>query len=300
MSEGHSHATAASAGSRHLRPLAIALALTATYMVVEVVAGILTNSLALISDAGHMLTDVVGLSMALAAIRFSQSRRDTSHTYGLYRLEILASLVNALLLFAVSGYVIYEAVQRFSEPPEVRGVPLMVVAAVGLIVNLISFRLLAAGSKESINVRGAFLEVMADALGSAGVLLAGLILITTGWQYADPLIGAGIGLFILPRTWRLAKASLRILLEIAPANIDVGEIQSRLASIPGVEEVHDLHVWTLTSGIDSASGHLALTEGADVRAVLSSATTLFQNEFGVSHVTLQCEPQGFREKPITV
>jgi cobalt-zinc-cadmium efflux system protein len=280
--------------------LAIALGLTASYMVVEVVAGILTNSLALISDAGHMMTDVVGLTMALTAIQFSQSRRDASHTYGLYRLEILASLANALLLFGVAAYVLYEAVQRFSEPPDVRGVPLMIVAAVGLIVNLISFRLLAAGSKESLNVRGAFLEVMADALGSAGVLLAGLILITTGWPYADPVIGAAIGLFILPRTWRLAKAALRILLEIAPAHIDVQEVQSRLSSLPGVDEVHDLHIWTLTSGIDSASGHIRLTKEADLQTVLSSATDLFENEFNIAHVTLQCEPQGFRENPIKV
>lgn len=300
MSEGHTHATAASAGSQHARPLAIALALTAGYMLIEVAAGILTNSLALISDAGHMLTDVAGLAMALAAIQFSRSRRSTSHTYGLYRLEILASLANALLLFGVAAYVIYEAIQRFSEPPEVHGLPLMIVASVGLIVNLISFRLLAAGSKESINVRGAFLEVISDALGSAGVLIAGLILIITGWPYADPIIGAAIGLFILPRTWRLGRAALRILLEISPARIDVDEVAARLKALPGVHDVHDLHIWTLTSGIDAASGHLKMSEGADLAAVIRASTSLLENDFGVHHVTLQCEPSGFDEPPMKV
>lgn len=300
MGEGHSHVSAQSAGAKHRRPLSLALALTASYMVVEVIAGVLTGSLALISDAGHMLTDVAGLGMALAAIQFSQSRRSSSHTYGLYRLEILASLANAILLFGVAAYVLYEAVQRFQSPTDVPGVPLLIVAAVGLLVNLVSFRLLAAGSKESINVRGAFLEVAADALGSAGVLVAGLILITTGWPYADPIIGAGIGLFILPRTWRLGKAALRILLEVAPERLDIDLVTSRLSGLPGVAEVHDLHVWTLTSGIDAASGHLKLTDGADLAAVIREATTLLEEDFGVSHVTLQCEPAGFVEAAMEV
>lgn len=300
MSEGHSHVSAQSASAKHRRPLVVALALTASYMVVEVVAGVLTGSLALISDAGHMLTDVAGLGMALAAIQFSQSRRSTSHTYGLYRLEILASLANALLLFGVAAYVLYEAVQRFQSPTEVAGVPLLVVAAAGLIVNLISFRLLAAGSKESINVRGAFLEVVADALGSAGVLIAGLILIVTGWPYADPIIGAAIGLFILPRTWRLGKASLRILLEVAPERIDVAQVTDRLLELPGVADVHDLHIWTLTSGIDAASGHLKMAEGAGLADVIRAATNLLENDYGVNHVTLQYEPAGFEEPAMEV
>lgn len=300
MSDGHSHVTAQSAGAKHRRPLTIALLLTASFMVVEIVAGILTGSLALLSDAGHMLTDVVGLGMALAAIQFSQSRRSTSHTYGLYRLEILASLANALLLFAVAAYVLYEAVQRFQEPTEIPGVPLLIVAVAGLIVNLISFRLLVAGSKESINVRGAFLEVVADALGSAGVLLAGLILITTGWPYADPIIGAAIGLFILPRTWRLGKAALRILLEIAPERIDIELVTSSLHAVPGIEAVHDLHVWTLTSGIDAASGHVQMSSGADLAAVIRDATTVLKEEFDINHVTLQCEPAGFAEAAMEV
>lgn len=300
MSQGHSHATALSAGGRHRRPLVYALALTATYMVVEAVAGVLLGSLALISDAGHMLTDVAGLGMALAAIGFAQTRRRASHTYGLYRLEVLASVANAMLLFGVAGYVLYEAFRRFSAPVEVPGLPLLLVATVGLGVNLVSFRLLRAGARESLNVRGAFLEVMADALGSAGVILAGVVLLTTGWPYADPIIGAAIGLFILPRTWRLGRAALRILLEISPPGLDLAEVERRLAALPGVGEVHDLHVWTLTSGLDAASGHLRLCAGADLGGVLRAATELLEHDFGIGHVTLQCEPVGFRESPAEV
>ena len=272
-----------------------ALLLTATYMVAEVAGGIVFNSLALLSDAGHMLTDVAGLGMALAAIQFAQGRRDTSHTYGLYRLEVLASLVNAVLLFAIAGYVLYEAYGRLTEPPDVPGLPLMLVATVGLVVNIISFRLLRAGAKESLNVRGAFLEVLSDMLGSVGVIVAGLVLVTTGWPYVDAIVGAGIGLFILPRAWRLGREALRILLEIAPAAIDVGTLQTRLAALPGVAGIHDLHVWTLTSGLQAATGHVQLADGADTGEVLRAATDLLEHDFDVRHVTLQCEPPGFRE-----
>lgn len=295
MSEGHSHASAVSAGGRHRRPLLIAFGLTAAYMLVEAVAGLLTGSLALLSDAGHMLTDVAGLGMALAAITFAQSRRSRSHTYGLYRLEVLASLANAVLLFAVAGYVLFEAARRLSEPPDVAGAPLLIVASVGLVINLISFRLLQAGAKDSLNVRGAFLEVVSDALGSAGVLLAGAIVLLTGWSYADPIIGAAIGLFILPRTWALGRAALRILLEIAPPGVDVAEIERRLGAVAGVDSVHDLHVWTLTSGLEAATGHLRLEPAALFDTVLRDATQLLENEFSINHVTLQCEPAGFSE-----
>ena len=275
----------------------MAFLLTAGYMVVEAVAGVAFGSLALLSDAGHMLTDVAGLGMALAAIQFAQSRRDSSHTYGLFRLEVLAALVNAALLFGVAAYVLYEAIRRFADPPDVPGVPLLVVAGLGLVVNLVSFGLLRAGAKESLNVRGAFLEVLSDLLGSVGVIVAGVVLITTGWPYADPIIGAAIGLFILPRAWRLGRDALRILLEIAPAQTDVPALERRLRALPGVADVHDLHVWTLTSGINAASGHLAIDEPAELEGVLRRATELLRDDFDVGHVTLQCEPRGFRETP---
>ena len=296
MGSGHAHGGGfASAAGRHRRPLVIAFALTATYMVVELVGGLVFGSLALLSDAGHMLTDVVGIGMALAAIQLTLGERKIGHTYGLYRLEVLAALANALLLFAVAGYVLFEAYRRFSDPPEVPGLPLLVVAAVGLAVNVTSFLFLRAGAKESLNVRGAFLEVLADMLGSAGVIVAGIVLITTGWQYADPLIGAAIGLFILPRTWRLGREALRILLEIAPKEIDVREVARRLGALPGVAEVHDLHVWTLTPGMLAASGHLALADTTRLDSVLTAANRLLADDFEIHHATLQCEPPGFTE-----
>ena len=300
MSEGHSHTDAVSAAGRHRRPLVIALVITAVYMVVEALTGILTGSLALLSDAGHMLTDVVGLGMALAAIQFASRSRERSNTFGLYRLEVLAGLANAVLLFGVAIYVLYEAVQRFSDPPDIAGAPMLIVAAVGLGVNLVSFRLLRAGAAESLNVKGAFLEVMADALGSAGVLLAGAIVLITGWPYADPIIGAGIGLFILPRTWRLGRAAIRILLESAPPDVDVEEVESRLSGLAGVLAVHDLHIWTVTSGVDAASAHLELAPGAALGDVLGRATRLLEVDFGIDHVTLQCEPEGHEEEPARI
>ena len=290
-SPNHEHAPSAlSAAGRHRRPLLIAFLLTLSYALVEAGTGIGFGSLALLSDAGHMLTDVVGLGMALAAIQLAGVRRDPSHTYGLYRLEVLAALVNAGLLFAVAGYVLYEAARRFFAPSEVPGTALLVVAVIGLIVNLISFLLLREGAKESLNLRGAFLEVFSDMLGSAGVIVAGIILITTGWPYADPIIGAAIGVFILPRAWRLGREALRVLLEVAPPDCDVGEARSRLAALPGVEDVHDLHIWTLTSGMNMASGHVSVTTAADVGPVVRAARDLLERDFAVGHVTLQCEP----------
>ncbi len=268
MSSEHAHRQRLSAAGRHIGPLLAAFILTLSYAVVEVVVSLLVGSLALLSDAAHMLTDVVGLGMALAAIQLASQRRDPAHTYGLYRLEVLAALADAGLMFAVAGYVLYEAILRFAHPPTVPGLPLLLVASVGLVVNLVSFALLRAGAKESLNVRGAFLEVFSDVLGSAGVIVAGVILITTGWPYADPIIGAAIGLFILPRAWRLGRDALRVLLEIAPRDIDVGEIEARLTALPGIAGVHDIHVWTLTSGMPMATGHIAIDPCADSGEVL--------------------------------
>lgn len=297
MGDGHEHPGAMSAGGRHKRPLLLAFALTAAYMLVEATVAVATGSLALLSDAGHMLTDVVGLGLALAAIQVGQSRRSPSQTYGLYRLEVLAALVNAVLLFAIAGYVLLEAYHRFGDPTDVPGAPMLVVAAVGLAVNLVSFSLLRAGAKESLNLRGAFLEVISDALGSAGVLVAALVILTTGWGYADPIIGVAIGLFILPRAWRLGRGALRILLEVAPPEIDVQDMERRLRAVPGVADVHDLHVWTLTSGLEAASGHLRLRQDASSTEVLRAASHLLRDDFGIAHATLQCEPPDFREAP---
>ena len=293
MSGGHTHASAVSAAGEHKHPLVIALCLTAVYMIVEVAVGFAVGSLALVSDAGHMLTDVAGLGMALAAIQVAQSHRSASATFGLYRLEVLAALVNAVLLFGIAVYVLAEAWRRFQDPADVPGVWLLVVATVGLGVNVISFLLLRAGARESLNVRGAFLEVLSDMLGSVGVIVAGVVLITTGWQYIDPIVGVGIGLFILPRAYRLGREALRVLLQVAPAEIDVDGVRARLGGVPGVAAVHDLHVWTLTSGLRVASGHLDLAAGVEAGPVLEQARGLLRDEVGIEHVTLQVEPPGF-------
>jgi len=290
----------ASAAGRHKRPLQLAFGLTFLYMVAEVVGGLTTGSLALLSDAAHMGTDVLGLGMALAAIHLASRPAPSHRTYGTYRLEVLAALANGVLLFGVAGYVLFEAYRRLTDPPEVLGVPMLVVAVIGLLVNLASFRLLTAGSKESLNVKGAFLEVLSDLLGSVGVIIAAIVVATTGWRYADPIIGAGIGLFILPRTWKLCAQAVRILIEAAPPGIDVDAVKVRLLAVPGVASVHDLHIWTITSGMDAASGHVVVAEGTSADEVLDRVTTVLADEYHVAHSTIQCEPVGHtdRESPV--
>jgi cobalt-zinc-cadmium efflux system protein len=287
--DGHGHVSAASAGGRHRRPLFIAFVLTAAFAVAEFVVGVSVNSLALISDAAHMGTDVLGLGMALAAISLARRSTTEQRTFGLYRLEVLAALANGILLFGVAGYVIWEAVRRISEPPEVPGIPLLVTALIGLAINIVSLRLLSAGAKESLNLKGASLEVLGDMLGSVGVIAAATVISTTGWAYADPIVGVAIGLFILPRTWKLTRQALRILLEAAPPEVDIAEVRAKLLTVPGVADVHDLHVWTITSGIESASGHVVIEEAAEFTEVLREVQTLLREDYHVEHSTIQCE-----------
>lgn len=288
----HSHGSGVRAGSRYKRRLIWVFGLVVVFMVVEIVAGILTNSLALLSDAGHMATDALGLGMALAAIvAADRAGTEGRRTFGLYRLEILAALANAVLLFGVAGYVIYEAVQRLQEPPEVLSGPMLVVAVLGLVVNVIGWWLLREGAEESINVEGAYLEVLADLIGSVGVILAALIILFTGWPYADPIFGAAIGLFILPRAWRLGKRAIRVLVQAAPEGVDLDLIRDQLMSIEGVTDVHDLHIWTLTSEMEVGSVHLMTPAEADTHAILDRATTMLRDEFGIAHATLQVEPE---------
>lgn len=302
---GHAHSSAAtqlpsgSAGAAHKKRLAFALGLTATYMVAEVVGGILTGSLALISDAAHMGTDVLGLGLALAAIHLASRPAAGQRTYGTYRLEVLAAIINGLLLFGVAGYVLFEAYRRIQDPPEVLGVPMLVVAVIGLAVNIVSFRLLSAGARDSLNVRGAYLEVLSDMLGSIGVIVAAIVIATTGWRYADAIVGAGIGLFILPRTYSLMKQALRIIMEVAPPEVDISEVHARLAGIAGVEAVHDLHVWTITSGMEAATAHLVVPQDGDWHRVLDTASDILA-EYGVTHPTIQVEPPNHTERDTAV
>ncbi len=290
---GHSHSHGvARAGARHAKPLAYALALSSLILVVEVVTAIATGSLALLSDAGHMLTDVAGLGMALAAIHLAsrgQAREDRS--FGLYRLEILAALANAILLFGVAAYVLFEATRRINDAPELASTPVLVVAAIGLLANLAAFRLLRAGAKESVNVEGAYLEVLADLVGSAVVIASAGVIAVTHWWWLDPIAGAALGLWILPRTFRLARKALRVLLQAAPDGIDLAAVHRDLAALPDVVDVHDLHVWTLTSEMDVATAHLMIRRGGDAHAVLDQARAMLVARYQLAHATLQVEPE---------
>jgi cobalt-zinc-cadmium efflux system protein len=273
----------------------MAFGVVAVFFVVEAVAGVVTGSLALLSDAGHMLTDVLGLGMALAAISLASrgtSRRGRS--FGLYRLEILAALANAVLLFGVAGYVLYEAVKRIGEPADIPATSVLVVAAAGLVANIIGFLLLRSGAEESVNVRGAYLEVLADLIGSVAVIISSIVIAITGWTWVDPVAGALLGLWILPRTWRLAAEALRVLLQAAPSRVDLAAVEADLAGLPGVVDVHDLHIWTLTSEMDVASAHLMVTAGQDTHAVLDQARQLLADRYDVTHATLQIEPDDHR------
>jgi len=299
MASGHEHShgpSLARAGERHRGRLTIAFAVILGFFVVQVVAAFWTNSLSLLSDAAHMLTDVVGLGMALAAIQLAtrfaerpQSAR-SAHTFGLYRLEILAAFVNSLLLFGVAAWVVFEAIRRLGDEPEVLGGPMLVVAVLGLLANLVAFALLREGASESVNVEGAYLEVLADTVGSVGVIAAAVVLQVFGWTWIDAVVGAAIGLWILPRTWRLGRRAVRILLQAAPVGFDLDQLAVDLGAIDGVVDVHDLHVWTLTSEMDAASAHLVTRAGADSHAVLDGARQCLAETYGVTHGTFQVEP----------
>jgi cobalt-zinc-cadmium efflux system protein len=290
---GHSHNhTSDALRSGNRRRLLGAFVVTLVFLVVEVVFGILSNSLALLSDAGHMFTDVLGLGMALAAMHLAdRSRARTSRTFGLYRLEILAALANGVLLFGIGAYVLVEAFRRLANPPEVAHLPMLLVAIGGLIANLVAFALLRGGAKENLNLRAAYLEVVSDALGSVGVIVAAVVMQITGWPYADPIAGAAIGLFILPRTWRMTSQTLRILVQAAPPHLDLDEVSRALLELEGVVDVHDLHCWTLTSDMEVASAHLKVCRGADTGAILRSARAMLAGRFSVRHATLQIEDE---------
>ncbi len=279
------------AGARHVKPLVISFALVVAFLVVQVVVGIVTGSLALLSDAGHMATDALGLGMALAAIQAaSNARVHPQRTFGLYRLEILAALLNAMLLFAVAGYVLFQAVGRLDGAPDIASTPVLIVGVIGLCVNVTAFFLLRAGAKQSLNMRGAYLEVVSDMLGSVGVIVAAVIWGITGWTWVDPAIGAVIGVFILPRAWRLGHEALLVLVQAAPSRLDIPELRRELGTITGVVDVHDVHVWTLTSEMDVATAHLMVAVGTDSHAVLDQARHLLADRHGITHATLQVEP----------
>ncbi|MGT2440852.1 cation diffusion facilitator family transporter [Bradyrhizobium betae] len=290
----HGGGSVGTAGARHANKLAWALAMTATYMIAEVIGGLVTGSLALLADAAHMLTDVGGLALALLAIRFAAREATPQRTFGYLRMEVLSALANAVVLLLLTVYILYEAYQRFLSPPEVLSGPMLIVAAIGLAVNLISMWLLSSGSSESLNVKGAYFEVLSDMLGSIGVIVAALLMMWKGWALADPIIGAGIGLFIVPRTWSLLSQVTHILMEGTPPNVDIGAIEKKLLAIPGSVAVHDLHVWTVTSGFDAMSCHLVVADMSAGREALREARNLMKAEYGIEHTTIQVEDEAMR------
>lgn len=292
---GHGHAHEVSASGKNKKQLIIVLAMTSFYMFAEIIGGLWTGSLALLADAGHMLTDVGGLALALVAIKFAERPATPEKTYGYYRVEILAALTNAVVLIGISIYILYEAYERFKNPPEVQSVGMLVIASIGLIINIVGVLILRAGSKESLNMKGAYFEVLSDLLTSVGVIIAGIIMLTTGWYYADPIISAGIGLFIFPRTWALLKDAVGILLEGTPSDINIAALREVLENSEGVAGVHDLHVWSLTSGVNAMSVHAVLGKDEKYDEVLSRIHKNCLENFKISHVTVQIEPPDFAE-----
>lgn len=287
MGKGHSHAAPGETNERRLR---WALALTGSFLVAEVVGGVVTGSLALISDAAHMLTDAAALAIALAAIRIGRRPADIRRTFGYQRLEILAAAFNAVLLFFVAIYILYEAYRRLESPAEIQSLGMLIVASIGLAVNLISMRMLRQGKDDSLNVKGAYLEVWSDLLGSIGVVLGALAIGLTGWRWIDSVIAVAISLWVLPRTWTLLKDSINILLEGVPRGIDLAEISTAIRSVSGVHAVHELHVWGIASGSTSLSVHVVVGDSPEADgSVVPAIRAMLVERFGIRHSTIQSE-----------
>lgn len=299
---GHTHGGAPPPGTAtaaYKGRLRIALGITLSVMVMEIVGGIASDSLALIADAAHMATDAVGLALALLAIHFAGRPSTGNRTFGLARAEILAALANCLLLLGVGGFLLFEAVERFITPADTKGGLAIIFAAVGMVANLISLSLLMRGQKESLNVRGAYLEVLADTLGSVAVLISATVILTTGWQAADPIASLVIGLMIVPRTVKLLRETLNVLLEAAPKGVDMAEVRAHMVALPGVADVHDLHAWTITSGMPVLSAHVvvdqSVLDSVGHEKMLHDLQGCLGSHFDVEHCTFQLEPVGHAE-----
>jgi cobalt-zinc-cadmium efflux system protein len=288
---GHDHTVGA-----NQRSLKIALGLTTTFLLVELVGGVVTQSLALISDAAHMFTDVAALAIALVAIHIAKRPADGRRTFGYHRFEILAAAFNAMLLFGVAVYIVYEAYLRLKAPPEIHSTGMLIIAIVGLAVNLLSMQVLRSGQDASLNVKGAYLEVWADMIGSVGVILGAIILKVTGWTWVDSAVAVLIGLWVVPRTWTLLKSSVNLLLEGVPEDVNIDDVKETLLSVPGVRSLHDLHVWSVTSGKTTLTVHLVTQAEMDSeREVLPVVRKSVAERFGIHHITVQCELEPCRQ-----
>ena len=298
---GHSHGT--SGGAQRGR-LAVVLALTCAVLVVEVVGALLSGSLALLADAGHMATDALGIALALGAVTLAQRPAAGRRTFGLQRVEVLAAVANGLLLLGVAVYVLVQAVSRIGDPPEIRSGLMLVVASIGLVVNLVCMAVLSRGSKTSLNLRGAYLEVLGDALGSVAVIVAAVVILTTGWTPADIVASVVVGFLVLPRAWSLLREALDVLLEASPRGVDLDEVRAHMGRVDGVLAVHDLHAWTITSGLPVLSAHVVVTDEAldagHGGRVLDQLSTCLGAHFDMEHCTFQLESPGHRthEAPV--
>jgi len=283
----HEHRAQTTAGNR--RRLFAVLALTGTYLIAEIIGGLLTNSLALLSDAGHMLTDVAALLLALIAIHFAERPADPRRSYGYHRLEILAALFNGVTLLLITAFIVYEAIARLQQPPAVQGLGLLVIASGGLLVNLASAAILHRGHAHSLNIRAAFYHILGDALGSLAAIVAGILILTLGWTLADPILAIGIALLIAISAVGLIREAVDVLLEATPRHIDTEELRAALLAMPGVTGVHDLHIWTLTTGLYALSCHVVVDGAAFTCDKLAEIRHLLHDRYGVPHMTVQME-----------
>jgi cobalt-zinc-cadmium efflux system protein len=299
-SHDHAPAPRAAASRAQQRRLRLALLLAVAYMGAEVAGGLWTGSLALLADAGHMLSDSAALALSLFALWVAQRPPTPQRSYGYYRAEILAALAQGALLVAVAVGIALEAFERLGSAPEVRAAPMFAIAAGGLVVNLISLLILRAGAASSLNVRGAFLHVLSDALGSVSAMLAAALLFAFGWRWADPAASLAISVLIVVSAWHLLAEATGVLLEGSPRHIDVEAVRDAIRGVPGVEAVHDLHVWSIASGLVALSCHVVAAGGRDAGALIGEVNRALSSRFGIDHTTIQVEPEGFEETGVCV
>ncbi|WLR59214.1 cation diffusion facilitator family transporter [Guptibacillus hwajinpoensis] len=280
---GHTH-------SANKKALLISFILIFTFMILEVVGGIITNSLALLSDAGHMLSDAVALGMSLLAFKLGEKKSDTEKTYGYKRFEILAAFLNGIALIAISFYILWESINRFIDPPDVASTGMLVIAAIGLIVNiLVAWILMKGDTSENLNLRSAFLHVLGDLLGSIGAIIAALLIMFIGWNYADPIASAIVAILVLISGIRVTKDSFHVLMEGTPSNIDLQKVKEALVEIEGVNSIHDLHIWNITSDFPSFTCHLVVNQGVNRDQMLKIAGQKLHDQFELTHTTIQIE-----------
>ncbi|AIQ50401.1 cation diffusion facilitator family transporter [Paenibacillus sp. FSL R7-0331] len=298
----HSHGHAHSHAPADRKGLLTALIITGGIMILEFFGGLITNSLALLSDSGHMLSDTASLALSLVAMIFAVRPASAKNTYGFYRFEIMAALFNGITLFVIAGFIMWEAFKRIGSPPEVASGTMMIIAAVGLLANLVSAWSLMRKSKghENINIRSAYLHIVSDALGSVGALLAGLIMSLFSWYLADPIISVVVALLILRSAWGVVKQAFHILMEGAPDSVNTDAVRAALLTLDGVIEVHDLHIWSITSGLNTLSGHLLIEEHRSHQDILQQAVRLIEQEFSIRHITLQVENSAMQHGDLPV